>query len=100
MSPQSIHRSREATCAVLLLVGGDDHLTLADGALCESTGTGFECRDDVTATTVDGSRYAPFVVGSGRLPNGALLVLLRRIDRMDYPLLALAVKPVRPNAAR
>ncbi|MGO9876578.1 MAG: PQQ-binding-like beta-propeller repeat protein [Acidimicrobiia bacterium] len=46
---------------------------------------------DVGTTTVDGSRYDPFVVGTGQLANGATLLLLRRIDVSTYPLLALSV---------
>jgi outer membrane protein assembly factor BamB len=46
---------------------------------------------DVGTSTVDGSRYDTFVVGSAQLANGATLVLLRRIDLKTYPLLAISV---------
>jgi outer membrane protein assembly factor BamB len=48
---------------------------------------------DVRTVTEDGAAYDTFVVGSGQLANGATLVLLRRIDRKTYPLLAISVTP-------
>jgi outer membrane protein assembly factor BamB len=45
----------------------------------------------IASTSRGGSDYQVFAVAAGPLPGGAIEVLLRRVDRSGYPLLALKV---------
>jgi outer membrane protein assembly factor BamB len=45
------------------------------------------------SATYGGANYEDFIVGAGPLPGGATLMLLRRVDVSNYPLLALRVSP-------
>lgn len=45
------------------------------------------------STVYGGANYKDFIVGAGPLSGGATLLLLRRVDVADYPLVALSVSP-------
>jgi len=47
----------------------------------------------VSTTSYAGSSYQVFVVAASPLAGGATLVLLRRIDLADFPVLALQLNP-------
>jgi outer membrane protein assembly factor BamB len=44
-------------------------------------------------TVYGGAKYGDFIVGAGQLPGGSTLLLLRRVDVAEYPLVALSVMP-------
>ncbi len=47
---------------------------------------------DVGLAAYQGASYHTYVTGAGTLPGGGIVVLLRRVDKPGYPLVALAVE--------